>query len=565
MKKSKFSLLLVLSLVISVFLSACYGGGNQSSSDGGDKEKDSKEETNVPQELKVLESSEIPSMDTVLATDTISLSQLNNTNEGLYRIDENQEPVPGMADGEPEANEDGTEYTIKLKEDAKWSNGEPVTANDFVFAWQRALNPDTGSEYGPYMMMGKIKNAEALYNGEVKPEELGVKAQDEKTLVITLEKPIAFFKSLMAFPTFYPQNQKFVEEQAANYGKKSENLVFNGPFAINGWEGPADTEWTLEKNAEYWDAKNVSLEKITFNVSKDPQAAANAFEAGEADVTPKLSTPAVIAQYDGDDRLLRWLEPTIFWLKLNQKNEALANVNIRKAIAMAFNKEDLTNEILNNGSIPANYAVPKEFVTNPDTGEDFREANGDLLTYNVEEAKKLWAKGLEEIGQKEVKLVYLGGDTETSKTIDSYMKDQLQNNLEGLTIEVQSVPFSVRLDRDKTMDYDIQAAGWGPDYLDPISFSDLWITDGGNNKMAYSNEKYDKLLKDAQTTLANDPAKRFEALQEAEKVVLEEDAGIAPIYQRASNLLINKKVEGFTYHLVGPEYSYKWIKITDAE
>lgn len=565
MKKSKFSLLLVLSLVLSVFLTACYGGGNSSSSDGGDKEKDSKEETNVAQELKVLESSEIPSMDSVLATDTISLTQLNNTNEGLYRIDENQEPVPAMADGEPEANEDGTEYTIKLKEDAKWSNGEPVTANDFVFAWQRALNPDTGSEYGPYMMMGKIKNAEALFNGEVKPEELGVKATDEKTLVVTLEKPIAFFKSLMAFPTFYPQNQKFVEEQAANFGKKSENLVFNGPFTLQGWEGPADTEWTLEKNAEYWDAKNVSLEKITFNVSKDPQAAANAFEAGEADVTPKLSTPAVIAQYEGDDRLLRWLEPTIFWLKLNQKNEALANVNIRKAIAMAFNKEDLTNEILNNGSIPANYAVPKEFVTNPETGEDFREANGDLLTYNVEEAKKLWAKGLEEIGQKEVKLVYLGGDTETSKTIDSYMKDQLQNNLEGLTIDVQSVPFSVRLDRDKTMDYDIQAAGWGPDYLDPISFSDLWITDGGNNKMAYSNEKYDKLLKDAQTTLANDPAKRFEALQEAEKVVLEEDAGIAPIYQRASNLLINKKVEGFTYHLVGPEYSYKWIKITDAE
>lgn len=565
MKKSKFSLLLVLSLVISVFLSACYGGGNQSSSDGGDKDKDSKEETNVPQELKVLEQSEIPSMDSVLAEDTISLSQLNNTNEGLYRIDENQEPVPGMADGEPEANEEGTEYTIKIKEDAKWSNGDPVTANDFVFAWQRALNPDTGSAYGPYMMMGKIKNAEALYNGKAKPEDLGVKAEDEKTLVITLEKPIPFFKSLMAFPTFYPQNQKFVEEQAANFGKKSENLVFNGPFAINGWEGPADTEWTLEKNAEYWDAKNVSLEKITFNVSKDPQAAANAFEAGEADVTPKLSTPAVIAQYDGDDRLLRWLEPTIFWLKLNQKNEALANVNIRKAIAMAFNKEDLTNEILNNGSIPANYAVPKEFVTNPETGEDFRKANGDLLTYNLEEAKKLWAKGLEEIGQKEVKLVYLGGDTETSKTIDSYMKDQLQNNLEGLTIDVQSVPFSVRLDRDKTMDYDIQAAGWGPDYLDPISFSDLWITDGGNNRMAYSNEKYDKLLKDAQTTLANDPAKRFEALQEAEKVVLEEDAGIAPIYQRASNLLINKKVEGFTYHLVGPEYSYKWIKITDAE
>lgn len=219
MKKSKFSLLLVLSLVLSVFLTACYGGGGSSSSDGGEKDKDSKEAADVPQELKVLESSEIPSMDSVLAEDTISLSQLNNTNEGLYRIDENQEPIPGMADGEPEANEDGTEYTIKIKEDAKWSNGEPVTANDFVFAWQRALNPDTGSAYGPYMMMGKIKNAEALYNGKAKPEDLGVKAQDEKTLVVTLEKPIPFFKSLMAFPTFYPQNQKFVEEQGENFGK----------------------------------------------------------------------------------------------------------------------------------------------------------------------------------------------------------------------------------------------------------------------------------------------------------------------------------------------------------
>nr|WP_154309092.1 peptide ABC transporter substrate-binding protein [Metabacillus lacus] len=557
-----------------MFLSACYGGSGGGGQQGGGTEGgnnnggngEGTEETteNVPQEIVVSESSEIPAMDSIMAQDTISFTTMNNVNEGLYRLSPDQEPVPGVAAGPAEANEDGTVYTIKLKDNAKWSNGDPVTANDFVFAWQRAVNPDNASPYGPYMMEGKIAGATEIVQEGAALDTLGVKAIDDTTLEVTLVKPIPFFESLMAFPTFYPQNQKFVEEQGENYAKSAENLLYNGPFVLSNWAGNTASSWEYAKNDNYWDKDNVSLTKISFNVVKDPQAAVNAFDAGEVDITGKLSSD-VVPLYADDERLKSWLEPVIFWIKLNQTNEALQNVNIRRAIATAFNKEDLVTTILNNGSQPANYAVPAEFVTNPETGADFREANGDLLEYNAEEAKKLWEKGLEEIGQSEVKLVYLGGDTETAKKTDEYIRNQLETNLPGLTVDVQSVPFSVRLDRDNKLDYDLQFAGWGPDYLDPISFSDLWITDGGNNKMAYSSEQYDKLLKDAQTTLATEPGKRFEALQEAERVLLEEDAGLAPVYQRTSNLLINQNIEGFTYHTVGPEYSYKYIKVTGGE
>jgi len=558
-KKSKFSLLLVLTLVLSMFLAACSGGNKEDDATTDNDSEATGSELAENQEITVLESAEIPSLDSVLAEDTVGFTMINNVNEGLYRLDQEQNPIPALSDGEPTVSEDGTVYTFKLRE-AKWSNGDAVTANDFVYAWQRALLPDSASFYGPYIMTGVIKNADKVKAGEVDPSELGVKAVSDTELEVTLEKPVPYFTALMAFPTFYPQNQKFVEEKGADFAKNAENLIFNGPFKMTKWDGVAATEWTLEKNEEYWDAENVALTKINYNTSKDPQAAANAFEAGQADVTPKLSTPAVISQYEGDSRLVTWLEPTEFWLKFNQENEALANKNIRFALSLAFDKDALVNDILQNGSLAANYAVPAEFVKHPETGEDFRAANGDLNAFDAEKAKEYWEKGLAELGVEGLELNFLGGDTETSKTVDAFLKDQLQNNLSGLTINLESVPFSVRLDREDTQNYDILHAGWGPDYPDPMTYSDLWLTGGGHNKMSYSNAKYDELVKSAQTELADKPAERFEALQEAEKVLFE-DAALAGTYQRASNILVNEKLEGFTYHIFGPEYSWKFAKL----
>lgn len=542
-----------------MFLAACSGGNKEDEAKTDNDSEATGSELAENQEITVLESAEIPSMDSVLAEDTVGFTMINNVNEGLYRLDQEQNPIPALSDGEPTVSEDGTVYTFKLRE-AKWSNGDAVTANDFVYAWQRALLPDSASFYGPYIMTGVIKNADKVKAGEVDPSELGIKALSDTELEVTLEKPVPYFTALMAFPTFYPQNQKFVEEKGADFAKNAENLIFNGPFKMTKWDGVAATEWTLEKNEEYWDAENVTLTKINYNTSKDPQAAANAFEAGQADVTPKLSTPAVISQYEGDSRLLTWLEPTEFWLKFNQENEALANKNIRFALSLAFDKDALVNDILQNGSLAANYAVPADFVKHPETGEDFRAANGDLNAFDAEKAKEYWEKGLAELGVESLELNFLGGDTETSKTVDAFLKDQLQNNLPGLTINLESVPFSVRLDREDTQNYDILHAGWGPDYPDAMTYSDLWLTGGGHNKMSFSNAKYDELVKSAQTELADKPAERFEALQEAEKVLFE-DAALAGTYQRASNLLVNEKLEGFTYHIFGPEYSWKFAKL----
>ncbi|EKF37141.1 peptide ABC transporter substrate-binding protein [Bacillus xiamenensis] len=550
MKKSKFSLLLVFLLVLTIFVSACSG---KQSSDKGTASKDTK------QEATILESQEMPAMDTIQASDTISFTTMNNVFEGLYRFNDKEELVPGMADGEPVANKDKTVYTIKLK-DAKWSNGDPVTAQDFVYAWQRALDPEQKSEYGPYMMVGKIKNADKVYNKKAKPDELGIKAVNDKELQITLEKPIPYFQSLLSFPTFYPVNEKFVKEQGDKYAKTAKNLVYNGPYELSSWDGPQATTWEYKKNEEYWDKKNVSMTKITFKVSKDPQAAVNAFEAGEADITPKLSTPAIISQYEGDKRMKRLLEPTVFWLKMNQGNKSLKNENIRRAIATAIDKEAFVNDVLQNGSVAAYYQIPKDFVYD-ENGKDFRDGMPKYLKTNKKEAKKLFEKGLKELGTSKVTLNYLGDDSETAKTIGAFIKDQLEKTLPGLDINIQSVPFATRIDRDKKEDYDLQMAGWGPDYLDPITFSDLFITDGGNNHMGYSDKKYDQLLKDASGKLAAKPEERWKALQEAEKVLLQDDAALSPIYQRATNYLINDKVKGFVIHKVGPEFSYKWMKI----
>lgn len=564
MKKSKFSLLLVLSLALSMFLAACSGGGdkNEGTDKGKDKggEKPAEEQLADEQVLNVLESAEIPTMDSVLGTDVMSFTTLNAVNEGMYRLDADQKVVPAGAEAMPEYNDDKTELTVKLRKDAKWSNGDPVTAHDYVFAWQRAINPDTASEYGPYFMEGKIKNASEIVKGEAKVEDLGIKAEDDYTLKITLERPIPYIESFITFQLFYPQNQKFVEEKGADYAKDANHLLYNGPFKMTKWDGPTATEWVLEKNEGYHSAKDVTLEKINFAVSKDPQASANAFNAGEADITPKLGQAGIISQFEGSKELLQYQEPSIFWIKMNQKNNALKNVNIRKAIALSIDKEALVDDVLANGSIPAEFIVPKGFTFDKD-GKDFRDTTENYQKMNKEEAKKAWEQGLSELGVKEVSLVYVGGDTETSKLTDAFIKDQLEKNLPGLKLELNAVPFKIRIDREQKQDYDLLFSGWGPDYADPMTFMDLYLTGGDHNKMDYSNPKYDELVKAAQTDLSTKEDERWKALQEAEKIALEDDYALAPMYQRTVNIVVSEKVQGFAHHAFGPDYSYQWIKI----
>ncbi|MEC0303268.1 peptide ABC transporter substrate-binding protein, partial [Terribacillus saccharophilus] len=268
MRKSNW-LLLALVLVLSSFLAACSGGSNSSGGSGGEggSGDSASGSANGDQVFNLLIGDEIPSMDSSLADDQYGIQWTSEIQEGLYRLAEDGSLAEGIATGDPEVSEDGLTWTFTLREDAEWENGDPVTANDFVYAWQRAINPDTGSEYGPYMMGGVIKNATAVNTGEAELDELGVKAVDDYTLEVQLEKPVPYFESLTTFPTFMPLNQKFVEEQGDSYALEADNLLSNGPFKMTEWNHGSTMKF--EKNDTYWDAENVQLEEINLQVRKD--------------------------------------------------------------------------------------------------------------------------------------------------------------------------------------------------------------------------------------------------------------------------------------------------------
>jgi len=555
--KGRLGILLALSLVLSMILGACGTKSNDSSNAGSSNGK-------AKQVLNIMETAEIPTMNTYMAQDAASYNVMNQVFEGLMRLDQDNKPTLGMAAAEPTANADHTVYTFKLR-DAKWSNGDPVTANDFVYAWRQAIDPKNASPYGAYMMGGVIKNASDIAANKKKPEDLGVKAIDDKTLEVTLEHPINYFESLMTFPLFYPMNQKYVESKGKQYASNSDNMIYNGPFTLTKWNGTGDS-WTYVKNPNYWDKDTVKLSQINVNVVKDAGTVVNLYDTNKLDWG--ILSGEYAAQYKNNPDYKILPEPTVFYLKFNQERAnqktILSNVNIRKAIAMSFDKEAMAETILANGSIATYGLYPKNFTTTkPNGGEDVRKANGDFLKYDAKKAKELWTKGLKEEGKSNVTLELLSGDTELSKKMDEYLKGQLEKNLPGLSIKLNEPPFKVRLDRDTKQDYDIEFAGWGPDYQDLYTFSNLFVTGGDQNRMGYSDPAYDKLVNDAYTKLGKGvtPEQYIQMQLDAEKILLDKDAAIAPVYQRALAVLQKPYVKGIVKHPFGPDYSYKWASI----
>ncbi|PAF21452.1 peptide ABC transporter substrate-binding protein [Terribacillus saccharophilus] len=564
MRKTNW-LLLALVLVLSSFLAACSGGSSGSGGSGGDSGSgdSASGSANGDQIFNLPITDEIPSMDPSKVSDQLGIQWVSEVMEGLYRLGEDGKPVPGMADGEPEISEDGLTYTFKIKDNAEWSNGDPVTAQDFVYSWQRAVDPATASEYGPYMMGGVVKNATQIASGEMDVADLGVTAEDDKTLVVELEKEVPYFQSMTSFATFFPLNQKFVEEQGDKFGLEPENILSNGPFEMTEWNHSQSMKFV--KNETYWDAETVQLEELNLTVVKDTSTGVNLYETGELD-RAGLSADFV-DQYINDANFITEPEPTVFYLKLNQKrggedDTPLANENVRKAIAQAINKEDYVNVILNNGSTVIDGLMPADFVSGPD-GKDFRETNGSLLPYDLEAAQAAWETAKEELGEDEITIEMLGDDGDTAAQTSAYFKDQLEKNLPGLTVENKSVPFKQRLELDTAQEYDIQVAGWGPDYVDPNTFMNLWVTDGSNNGMSYSSEEYDALIESANSANAGDPEARWNDFLEAEKVLME-DAAIAPLYQRSRSALQSPKVQDVFRNSSGPDYEYKWAYADNA-
>ncbi|MED0933204.1 peptide ABC transporter substrate-binding protein [Bacillus mobilis] len=540
--KLKKSHLMVMALVTTLLLTACNNKANKS--DTGAKK----------QVLNVTVSEEIPSLDTAKTMDGTSAHVMQNIFEGLYVLDDQDQSIPGVAKSF-KRSEDGKKYTFDLRKDAKWSNGDSVTAHDFMFAWKRAITPETASQY--VSMLFYVKNAKEINKGTMSLDELGVKVIDDYKLEVELEQPIPYFLQLLALPIYLPQHESFLKEQGKNYALEPSNLIYNGPFVLEKWKH--EQEFQLKKNATYWDQKKVKLDEINFQIVKDTMTAVNLYEAGNLDRVPINSQ--FVDKYKGNKELHMSSEPGIAMLRFNEQNKALANKKVRQSISLALNKEDFVAHFINNGAKSASGFVPAGHI-NEETGKDFRKENGDLSLYDLQNAKKIWEEAKKELGVDEINLEFLTFEQDNAKRMAEYIKGDLEQHLQGLTIQIKQQPFKQKLQLEQTGDYEISMANWGPDYKDPISYLELFTTDNQNNKMNYSNPHFDELIKKAKSDLVLDQKERWEALQEAERILLE-DAAIAPLYQMGSAYVQKEYVKGIEKHQFGGVYTYKNAYITN--
>jgi oligopeptide transport system substrate-binding protein len=555
--KAKWSIFVSILLVLSLFLAACSGGGTKKTE--GNTNKDKKE--SAPEQVLYFASgSDIPSLDISQATDSTSFDALYMLQSGLMTVYDSK-TVPDLSDGMPTVSEDGKTYTFKLRDGIKWSDGSPVTANDFVYSWQHELNPDTAAPYSYVYESANIKNAAKIMDPKDdlygKVDQLGIKAIDDKTLEVTLEEATPYFLSLMAFPPFFPLKKDFVEKQGENYAKEPENLLYNGAYTLQEWKHGEG--WTLVKNPDYWDAKNITIKKVETKVVKDATTRLNLYLTDKIDDVGL--TEEYVDKYKNDKEFSTIPGNCIFYMKLNvAKIPAFQNVKVRQAMAMAVDRDGLVNTLLNNGSIAARFFVPKKFTLGPD-GKDFRDAAPDgYLDGGKEKAKKLWEEAKKELGIKTLTLEYLTTDSPTAGKFAEYNANQISTTLSGIKFKFNKQPWSNYLKLAKGTDFDVSAgSSWCPDYQDPTTFLDLFTSGNMINSGKWNDKHYDQLMAEAKS-LGTKPAERWAKLQEAEKYLIEQ-APVIPVYQSGSAVLTKPYVKGLIYENYGPGTDFRHATI----
>lgn len=565
-KKNKKNILIsVLTLItFALFLASCSseeesGNFENAANEGaGNNSDESGEGDELAEEqiLRLAEKDEINSMDPAVAPDAVSHHTLNRVMSGLLIYDDGK-LVPEIAEDMPEVNDDKTEYTFELREDAEWSNGEPVIADDFVYAWQRAIDKDFETQYDYMFEAAHIKNASKITDEDDdlygKTEELGVEAKDDHTLQVTLDQstPEKYFNSIMQFAPFFPLNEEFVEEQGDEYAEEPENILFNGAFVLEDWKHGEG--WTLKKNEDYFNADDITLDEVDFKVVKDPNTELKLYENGEIDHTELKGEN--VAKYEDDDEFKEEEDSANLFWKLDQDNvPEFKNEKIRQAISLSIDRESMADIILNDGSIPSNYFVPKDFAESPE-GEDFH-AEGSIADPNnypntdKEKAKQLWEEGKKEEGFDTLEVEFMTTDKEDASELADYYVDELEENLDGIEVDINKQPFNSYQDIASSGKAEIDGgSGWGPDYEDPMTFLELFTTDNSTNTFGISDKKYDELIEKAED-LGDEPEKRWEVLQEAEKHLIEQ-ALIVPIYQSGQAQLTKDYVDGYSFQLMG--------------
>ena len=464
-----------------------------------------------------------PTLNTSVGSSTIIAS----TFEGLMRLDENEKAIYGVAN-DMQISEDKLTYTFTIRDDAKWSDGQNVTANDFKFSWLRALNPATAAEYAYQLFY--IKNGEAYNKGEATAEEVGIEVVDESTLKVTLEAPTAYFPELMAFPTYMPLREDIVSANEDSWANDPETYISNGPFKL--------TEWTMKdrfvvvKNENYWDADSIKLPGIEFLMVTDENTAYSSLKSGEFDMVDTV--PAAEIE-DAVNSGLATIYPNLatYMLIINvgkqdtlspDVQKALSNPLVRKALSLAIDRKAIVEKVTKAGQVPAYSFVPQGILN--EEGEDFASVEYyDANKANIEEAKALLAEAGYPNGEGLPTLEYMYNSEGAHKDVAQVIQQDWAKI--GVKVELANQEWKVFLNTRQEGQYQIARHGWSGDYVDPMTFLDLWVTGGGNNDAGYSNAKYDELV--AKAKAESDQTKRWEYMHEAEAVLME-DMPVIPLY-----------------------------------
>ena len=521
--------------------------------------------------LGVMLGTNVMSLDTNLATDGDSFEVIADCIDGLMQMDADGAAVPAIAESY-DLSDDGLTYTFHLR-DAKWTNGDAVTANDFVFAWRRIAKE--AGEYA-YMLdeIGNIKGATEIISKQTDDlTTLGVSAPDDKTFVVELNVPVSFFPSLMYFPTFYPINEAFYTSlEEGTYGTSPETFLSNGAFVLESYT-PGTANLSVKKNPDYWDADRVKLAGIKYQVVGSSDSALTAYRTGALDVV--MISGNQVSAANADAELSKSLKVTgagyMWYLSFSQteknaQNGMLANTNLRLAITNAIDRDNLVDNYVMDGSLATFTAVPPQFAASSTTGEDFSADQArfaDYVGYDPDKAAEYFEKAKSELGVDTFEFTMIYGNNEGDEVakVAQAIKEDVEDALPGLTINLQPMTKAERLDKMQNDNYDVALTRWGPDYADPMTYLGMWVTNNSNNYGFWSNEKYDQLIADCTTgAYITDYDARWNAMYEAESLVMQE-AVIAPLYTKANANLIVSGVEGIQFHPVALNRVYKDVTI----
>lgn len=550
MKSTKLKKLCAVVLAATLATSLFVGCGDSSANSGSSSSN---------QQLVFNLGEDPETMDPTLNNSSGAGTMILNAFEGLMVLDENDQPVEGTAES-MEVSEDGLVYTFKIREDAKWSDGEAVTADNFKYSWLRALNKETAAEYAYQLFY--IKNAEKFYNGEATAEEVGINVIDEKTLEVTLETPTSYFPQLLAFTTYVPLREDIVSADPEGWATNPETYVSNGPFKLVQWD--MKDQLVFEKNENYWDKDSVKLETLTFKLVTDETTAYSELKAGNFDMVNSVPTNEIEPGIgEGLVKVSPKLGSYYFAINVGKQDtlsedvkEVLSNKLVRQALNLAIDRQEIIDNVAKAEQVPAYSFVPQGITD--ENGNDFASKeyyDPSDMEGNIAKAKELLKEAGYENGNGIPTIELMYNSEGAHKDICQILQ---QNWAEiGINVELTNQEWAVFLNTRQQGDYQIARHGWIGDYVDPMTFLDLWTTDGGNNDTGFSNARYDELI--AAAKVETDSEKRLEMLREAEDILMDE-MPILPIYNYTTVTAANENVKGVRISTLGKisfKYAYK--------